>query len=145
MQQYEYKVVPAPIKGERARGVKSVPDRFAHTLTTLMNQMAVEGWEYLRAETLPCEERSGLTGRTRNFQNMLVFRRTIRPVTATDDAAPDTAAPATPEEFASAAAASLTVAGAEGTPPEIGDARSASGAAPAIGPARKDKDDPRAG
>ena len=29
------------------------------------------------ADTLPCEERSGLTGSTSTFQNMLVFRREI--------------------------------------------------------------------
>ncbi|WP_233193035.1 DUF4177 domain-containing protein [Acidimangrovimonas sediminis] len=74
---YEYKVVPAPRRGEKARGAKQTEDRFAHALASLMNRMGRDGWDYLRAETLPCEERSGLTGRTTTFQNMLVFRRVI--------------------------------------------------------------------
>lgn len=75
MQRYEYKVVPAPEKGEKARGVKGTPARFAHRLSRLMNELAREGWEYMRADTLPCEERTGLTGKTLTYQNMLVFRR----------------------------------------------------------------------
>ncbi|MCR8725338.1 DUF4177 domain-containing protein [Frigidibacter sp. ROC022] len=77
MTRYEYKVVPAPKKGEKARGVKTPEDRFAHTLASLMNLHGADGWEYLRTDTLPAEERSGLTGRTTVFQNMLVFRRVL--------------------------------------------------------------------
>jgi hypothetical protein len=77
MAKYEYKVVPAPKKGLKARGVRSNEDRFAHALTTLMNQHASDGWEYLRTDTLPAEERVGFTGRTTVFQNMLIFRRSI--------------------------------------------------------------------
>ena len=75
--QYEYKVVPAPTRGKKARGVKTPADRFAHTLSETMNAQAAEGWEYLRTDTLPSEQRSGLTGRTTVFQNMLVFRRAV--------------------------------------------------------------------
>ncbi len=72
---YEYKVIPAPKRAEKVRGAKQTEDRFAHALAGLMNKMGREGWEYLRAETLPCEERTGLRGRTTTFQNMLIFRR----------------------------------------------------------------------
>ncbi|WP_255553555.1 DUF4177 domain-containing protein [Maritimibacter sp. DP1N21-5] len=75
MQRYEYRVVPAPRKGKKARGVKTAEGRFATALTDCMNEMAAEGWEYLRTDTLPSEERTGITGRTTVFQNMLVFRR----------------------------------------------------------------------
>ncbi|MCO4848017.1 MAG: DUF4177 domain-containing protein [Yoonia sp.] len=75
MSQYEYKVVPAPKKGLKVKGVKSSEDRFAHALETVMNTLGAEGWEYQRSDTLPSEERSGLTGRVTTFQNMLVFRR----------------------------------------------------------------------
>ncbi len=37
--------------------------------------MSAEGWEYVRADVLPSEERSGLTGRTTVYHNVLVFRR----------------------------------------------------------------------
>lgn len=40
--------------------------------------MAAEGWEYVRAETLPSEERSGLAGRNTVYHNVLVFRRERR-------------------------------------------------------------------
>ena len=77
MQAFEYKVVAAPVRGEKVRGLKTTGDRFAHALSHVMNDLARDGWEYLRADTLPCEERHGLSGRTTTFQNMLVFRRAI--------------------------------------------------------------------
>ena len=77
MSQYEYKVVPAPKKGLKAKGVKSAEDRYANALETAMNALGAEGWEYQRSETLPSEERSGLTRRVTTFQNMLVFRRAV--------------------------------------------------------------------
>ncbi|MCR9125241.1 MAG: DUF4177 domain-containing protein [Rhodobacteraceae bacterium] len=78
MTQYEYKVVPAPGRGEKAKGVRAPEARFALALETLMNRLAEDGWEYLRAEMLPSEERQGLTGTTTNWRNMLVFRRPRR-------------------------------------------------------------------
>lgn len=72
---YEYKVVPAPSKGRKARGVKGTENRFAFAIETVMNDMASEGWEFQRTETLPSEERSGLTSSTTNFRNIMVFRR----------------------------------------------------------------------
>jgi hypothetical protein len=77
MAQFEYKVVPAPAKAEKVRGVKTTGDRFAVALTTLMNDLGRDGWEYLRADSLPCEERVGFTGRQTTFQHMLVFRRAV--------------------------------------------------------------------
>jgi hypothetical protein len=77
MQRFEYKVIPAPKRGEKARGVKTTEDRFAYTLTQLMNQLGAEGWDYVRADALPCDERVGLTGTRTTYQNMLVFRRAI--------------------------------------------------------------------
>lgn len=82
---FEYKVVPAPTRGKKARGVKTAADRFAHALGEVMNELAADGWEYLRTDTLPSEERSGLTGRTTVFQNMLVFRRAVAAEVATEE------------------------------------------------------------
>ncbi|MFC5738359.1 DUF4177 domain-containing protein [Sinirhodobacter huangdaonensis] len=78
MQAYEYKVIPAPQRGEKERGLKTGAERFAHALTLTMNELAAEGWEYWRAETLPAEERAGLTSKTTVFHNLLVFRRPFR-------------------------------------------------------------------
>ena len=77
MLRFEYKVVPAPRKGEKSRGARTTPDRFALALTTLMNRLGQDGWEYLRADTLPCDERVGLTGSKTTFQSLLVFRREL--------------------------------------------------------------------
>ena len=72
---YDYKVVPAPRKGEKGRGLKSSEERFALALTNVLNAMAAEGWDYLRTESLPCDERSGLTGTKTTLHTLLVFRR----------------------------------------------------------------------
>lgn len=75
MPQYQYRVISAPNRGVKAKGVKTPEDRFSHALEEVMNRMAVEGWEYQRAETLPSVERSGLTSTTTNWRNVLVFRK----------------------------------------------------------------------
>ncbi|WP_299349855.1 DUF4177 domain-containing protein [uncultured Shimia sp.] len=75
MTAWEYKVVAAPAKGQKARGVKGPEARFAYALESVMNQMASEGWEFQRTETLPSEERSGLTSSTTTYRNVMVFRR----------------------------------------------------------------------
>jgi len=76
MQTYEYKVIPAPNRSKRVKGVKGTAGRFAAVLTQAMNDLAAEGWEYLRSDSLPLEEKQGLLkGRIETYQTMLVFRR----------------------------------------------------------------------
>lgn len=121
MQRFEFKVIPAPRRGEKARGVKTTEDRFALALTTLMNQLGAEGWDYVRADTLPCEERAGFTGSKTTFQSLLVFRRVI-------------------DGAQSAAQSSrLMLTEAVGTTPRLGPAEAPLlGHAPAVGPAKPD-------
>lgn len=76
---YEYSVIAAPNRGEKAKDAKTPTDRFALALTAELNRMAEAGWEYLRADVLPSEERSGLTGRATVYHNVLVFRRPLAP------------------------------------------------------------------
>jgi hypothetical protein len=76
-----------PILGEAS----VVAARFAHAVETAINLLAAEGWEYLRADLLPCDERSGLTGSTTHWRNLLVFRR---PVGSADFAARPLSVPA---------------------------------------------------
>ncbi|MFN3846313.1 MAG: DUF4177 domain-containing protein, partial [Paracoccaceae bacterium] len=122
MQRFEYKVIPAPKRGDKVRGVKATEDRFALTLTQLMNSFAAEGWDYVRADTLPCDERVGLTGTKTTYQNMLVFRRAatepaaLEPSFSTLRSAPETEAPVL----------------------KLGAASVPMGSAPAIGPAKTD-------
>lgn len=72
---YEYSVIPAPSRSEKDKDAKTPADRYATTLTAELNRMADDGWEYIRADVLPSEERSGLTGRSTVYHNLLVFRR----------------------------------------------------------------------
>ena len=76
---YEYSVIPAPKKGLKARGVRSAEDRFANAMQTIMNEKGAEGWDYVRTDTLPADERTGLTGSKTVYQNMMVFRRALSP------------------------------------------------------------------
>ncbi|WP_299670778.1 DUF4177 domain-containing protein [uncultured Roseobacter sp.] len=77
MPQYQYRVIPAPNRGVKAKGIKSPEDRFSHALEEVMNQMAAEGWAYQRAETLPSIERAGLTSTKTEWRNVLVFRKAM--------------------------------------------------------------------
>jgi hypothetical protein len=117
MQQFEYRVIPAPRRGEKAPGAKTTPDRFAVALSHLMNDLGAQGWDYLRADTLPVDERVGLTGTKTTFQTMLVFRRAV--------------------EVSAAQDAPLTFVAREPvvSPPLVGTAEAPMGAAPAVGPA----------
>lgn len=141
MQRYEYKVVPAPRKGEKVKGAKTTEARFAHALSRVMNEMAADGWDYLRTDTLPVEERVGLTGRTTTFQHMLVFRKELAPAAAPlarlappTDA--DQPAPEADAMDAAARRAALLFARPEaGAAPRISTGAD-KGLAPSVGPAR---------
>ncbi|OCX66059.1 hypothetical protein BFP70_08065 [Thioclava sp. SK-1] len=132
MQQYEYKVLSAPAKGEKSRGLKTGVERFAQTMADTLNRMATKGWEFQRAETLPAEERAGLTGKTTVYYNLLVFRRALAPsahvdvmdgADLDDTAANDEVAPQTPPlSSAERRAMALSAAVAEGPSPKLGPA-----------------------
>lgn len=76
MEYFEYKVVPAPRRGIRTKGAKGPAGRFANALENAINELAASGWEYIRAESLPVDERQGLSMRkTESYQNVLIFRK----------------------------------------------------------------------
>lgn len=117
MQQHEYTVIPAPARGEKTRGARTGAERFAHALTVEINRMAAAGWEYIRAETLPCEERSGLTSRTTVYHNVLVFRRRLPSLAAAPEPeATPRAAPAAPLAPVAESPAAAPVPAAESRP-----------------------------
>ncbi|WP_111734141.1 hypothetical protein [Roseovarius amoyensis] len=93
MTQYIYRVVPAPAKGDKSSGAKGAEARFARGLEAVINTQARDGWEYLRAENLPSQERKGLTGTQTVQRSVLVFRRPA-------DAASETAAETAPARSA---------------------------------------------
>ena len=120
MQRYEFKVIPAPRRGEKLRGLKTTEDRFALALTNVMNEQGRDGWDYVRADTLPVDERVGFTGTKTSFHNMLVFRRMLGADAAQPAATPPrliTADPVAP------------------VGPRLGPAETPVGTAPQIGPA----------
>lgn len=123
MTRYEYKLVPAPTRGVKAKGVRTAEARFAHAIETAINALAAEGWEYLRADTLPHEERHGLTGTATTFRSLLVFRRALAAMQAAEDRAAAPAEPAfpLPSVLAAPEASETVQAGpAEGPEPATG-------------------------
>ena len=71
----EYKVVPAPVRAVKSKGLKTTADRFAHTLAERINAEAAGGWQFLRTESLPCEERSRFGAARMSQQVVMVFAR----------------------------------------------------------------------
>ena len=74
MPRYEYKVVPAPHRFRRIKGVRGPEARFAMTVEELINETAGDGWDYVRADTMPCEHRGWLRRRVEEH-TVLIFRR----------------------------------------------------------------------
>jgi len=102
MSGHEYRVLPAPVHGRKAAGVKSPEGRFALGIEDILNEMARDGWRYLRSDILPSEERQGLTSTTTVYRSVLVFERRLPPVSeagggatprSEDDAPPRTTDP----------------------------------------------------
>ncbi|MDH3263881.1 MAG: DUF4177 domain-containing protein [Paracoccaceae bacterium] len=172
MTRYEYKVLPAPQRGVKAKGAKSTEARFAHALMEIMNELGRDGWEYQRTDTLPCEERVGLTGRATRFQNMLVFRRALVPhfrttvvpefvhappaADASNQGPGETAdglarvtptRPLAPPSVTRRLAAALSVRASEGKSPEVRAVEPATGPAPRLNATRgngpSQPDDPK--
>ncbi|MBP1804587.1 DUF4177 domain-containing protein [Rubellimicrobium aerolatum] len=80
MHSHDYRVVPAPRRGLKAKGLRRPEERFANALETEMNRLAREGWEYVRTDTLPHEHKRGWFSRpVTEMRTVLVFRRP-RPV-----------------------------------------------------------------
>lgn len=133
MQHYEYSVIPAPDRGSRAKGGKTPTDRYATALAEALNRMAADGWDYLRAETLPSDERNGIASRQTVWHNLLVFRRALPPTGATSTATETVAEAAIP-----AAETTVEPAAANDTPPlrRSPDAEPAS-TGPRLGPAAR--------
>ena len=79
MQRFEYKIVPAPSRATKsARKAQSAADRLSIVLADVMNTHGQDGWEYLRSEYLPLEERRGIFARQSVSQHhVLVFRRAL--------------------------------------------------------------------
>lgn len=74
--QFEYKTVAGPERGRKRKGCRTPSERVAATMQELIETEAAGGWEYLRTDLVPVEERAGIFSRreTRHCA-VLVFRR----------------------------------------------------------------------
>ncbi|APX90578.1 hypothetical protein BV394_13335 [Brevirhabdus pacifica] len=77
MPRYEFTAIAAPRKGKSGKGVKGREAKFAHALGEVLNEMGADGWDYVRTDMLPCDERSGLLGSTTTDMHMMIFRREL--------------------------------------------------------------------
>lgn len=74
---YEYDVVPAPKKPMRVQGISREDERVAYELSALFNDMAIEGWEYVRADAIHIDDVTGISGNVPKTHTLLVFRRPL--------------------------------------------------------------------
>jgi hypothetical protein len=99
MEHFEYKVVPAPRRGIRTKGAKGTAGKFAGAMENVLNKLGASGWEYIRAESLPVDERQGLAMRkTESYQNVLIFRKLVQNDKADTAVTPSLEDQTTPKE-----------------------------------------------
>ncbi len=79
MTKYEFRAVPCPQRAQRSTKLPKGADAFAETLNSAINDLAVEGWDYVRTDTVEVKTRRLLSRRKEN-RSFLVFRREIRPL-----------------------------------------------------------------
>ena len=82
MLKYEYKVVPAPKECLSRRNMGESDDPVVATLETIMNDLGVAGWEFVRSEAVSMRP-AGILGRGRSTsQDVWIFRRSREPLGA---------------------------------------------------------------
>lgn len=98
---YEYKIVPAPDRAKKIRGVKGPEARFAATLEDSLNTLGADGWEFVRTEVFSVEERAGLTGKKSIDRQMMVFRKALpEPAQTAPASAPESTLAPVPDPVA---------------------------------------------
>lgn len=76
MTYYDYKVVPAPKRVKKIKGISAAPDLFALTLTEAINEVARQGWEYYCSESITVQAPGGWFKRGAiEEQVVLIFRK----------------------------------------------------------------------
>jgi hypothetical protein len=76
MTSYDYKVVPAPRRMRKVKGVKGSDELFALTLADSINEVARQGWEYVRTESFAAEAPGGWFRRAKTSEHaVMIFRR----------------------------------------------------------------------
>ncbi len=76
--QFEYTVIPAPTRTKRTKGKTTPAERLALAMEDSINEMASEGWEYWRTETLTVEDKPGRFSKiVERIETVLVFRKAL--------------------------------------------------------------------
>ncbi len=76
---YEYKLLPVPDLAKKAKGRKTVAERFSFALSDVLNEQAKEGWEFSGQESFSLEEKGGMLGKDKKVKlRTLIFRREVR-------------------------------------------------------------------
>lgn len=75
---YEFQVVPAPERVRKLTDLTKDQDRFCATVTDILTDMGLAGWEFVGAETLPYRERRMFLFSRQMHKSCLVFRREIQ-------------------------------------------------------------------
>lgn len=76
MTKYEFKAVPLPTTARKLSREESDEDAIAVTLVEAMNSLGLEGWDYVRTETLTMKKNS-LLGSKAETREMMIFRREL--------------------------------------------------------------------
>ena len=75
---FEYKLLPVPAPAKKAKGRKTMPERFAHALSEVLNEQAKDAWEFSGQEAFSLEEKGGMMGKDKTVElHYLVFRREV--------------------------------------------------------------------
>ncbi|MCF6304030.1 MAG: hypothetical protein L3J33_01485 [Rhodobacteraceae bacterium] len=75
---FEYRLLPTPAASKKVKGLKTVPERFAHALTEALNTEAKNGWEFVGQESFSVEDKPGMMKKSVTTElTYLVFKRSI--------------------------------------------------------------------
>lgn len=77
MTKYEFRAVPCPQRAQRHQNMPKGADAFSETLTDAINDLAGDGWDYVRTDAVTVQTR-GLFRRRSESREFLVFRREAR-------------------------------------------------------------------
>ena len=78
MERYEYKLVAAPKARNKYSGAKKSIDLFAQTLMDSMNELATDGWQFVRQEKVTESRRTLFFGHKNRQHDYMVYRRPRR-------------------------------------------------------------------
>ena len=74
MERYEYLLVKTPGKSTKYKGLSKSDDPFALTLMDGMNELALEGWRFLRCERMTEDCRSLFWRKTKRDHECMVYQ-----------------------------------------------------------------------